>query len=118
MNRARFIPLLLVPLTGLEAQGGKAIARTPSPSRQPMGGACAAIANVPSVLTSTPEGMALLRFKKELEGVATVFIQRDSAMRGQARRMVEVQRGVDSLMQAYASRAADAYAHAVRDSGH
>jgi len=99
MIRVRFIPLLLVPLTGLDAQG--AIARTPLPRKQPMVGACAAIANVPSVLTSSPEGMALLRFKKELEGVATVFVQRDSALRGEARRMVEVQRGVDSLMQAF-----------------
>ena len=55
MNRARFIPLLLVPLTGLEAQGAKAIARTST--RQPMAGACAAI-NIPSELMRTPEGMA------------------------------------------------------------
>lgn len=79
--RARFIPLLLVPLTGLEAQTSKSATRAPTPMRQPLGGACASLSSVPSELVRTPEGMALLRFKKELEGVATVFVQKDSAMK-------------------------------------
>lgn len=99
--RARLLVVLLAPLAGLEAQTPRPAVRTATPARPPMGGACASLTSVPSELVRTPEGMALLRFKKELEGVATVFVQRDTALRSEARRMFEVQRGVDSLMQVF-----------------
>lgn len=98
--RARFLLLVLAPLTGLGAQAVKSTTR-PSAPRPPAGGACASMTSMPSDLVRTPEGMALLRFKRELEGVATV-VGRDSAMKWtEARRMFEVQRGIDSLVQVF-----------------
>jgi serine protease Do len=83
---------------GLWAQS----ARTPKPQglAKPLTGACAALSNTPSDLVRTPEGMAVLRLKRELDGAAMVFVQKGMPSEGaDARRMMEMQRGVDSLMQ-------------------
>lgn len=83
------------------AQGTRPV-RASVTVRAPLNGACASLMNGPSDLVGTPEGLALLRFKRELEGVATIFEQRGAAVEGMdARRVSQVQRGVDSLMRVF-----------------
>lgn len=76
-------------------------ARTPRVvAGRPLTGACSALSSTPSDLVRTPEGMAVLRLKRELDGAAMVFVQKGVPVEGtDARRMAEMQRGVDSLMQ-------------------
>jgi membrane-associated protease RseP (regulator of RpoE activity) len=84
------------------AQGTRPTVRATVTGRAPLNGACASLMNGPSELVGTPEGLALLRFKRELEGVATIFEQRGAAVEGMdARRVSQVQRGVDSLMRVF-----------------
>ena len=93
--------LLLTPSLPLGAQGTRATARV-MPAPPSLNGACAALTSAPSDLVRSPEGRTLLNFKRELDGVATIFEQRGTVLDGMdARRMAEIQRGVDSLMQVF-----------------
>ncbi|MBL0169739.1 MAG: PDZ domain-containing protein [Gemmatimonadaceae bacterium] len=95
------VSLWVIPLAVGHAQGSRSVIRTTT-GRSSLNGACASLTSVPSELARTPEGQTLLAFKRELDGVATMFAQRGSAMEAMdARRMSEVQRGVDSLMQVF-----------------
>lgn len=61
---------------------------------------CAELAASPSALVFAPEGRALLRFKKDLDGAAVAMETRgDPSERRDVQRMAEVRRGIDSLMQ-------------------
>lgn len=61
---------------------------------------CSELASSPSPLVRAPEGRALLRFKKDLEGAAVAMELRGNPNeRMEAQRMAEVRRGIDSLMQ-------------------
>ncbi|MEQ1689840.1 MAG: PDZ domain-containing protein [Gemmatimonas sp.] len=92
---------LILPFSLLDAQVARVSSRS-AVARQPLNGACASLTSAPTDLVRTPEGQTLLRFKRELDGVATIFEQRGSTMEGMdARRMSEVQRSVDSLMQVF-----------------
>jgi len=105
--------VLCLPAFGAGAQQTRVTARITSSPRPPLGGACASLIDGPAELTRTPEGLALLRFKRELEGVRTVMSramttpgqgteQRDVVIeRMDVQRMSQVQRGVDSLMQVF-----------------
>ena len=95
------VGLLLTPYLPLNAQGTRVTARI-VPASPSLNGACAALTSAPSDLVRSPEGRTLLNFKRELDGVATIFEQRGTSLDGMdARRMVEIQRGVDSLMQVF-----------------
>ncbi|WP_411279842.1 PDZ domain-containing protein [Gemmatimonas sp.] len=61
--------------------------------------ACAELAATPSALVNAPEGMALLRFKRELESAAFTMEQQQQLQGVDVQRITQVQRGVDSLMQ-------------------
>lgn len=61
--------------------------------------ACAELAATPSALVNAPEGMALLRLKRELESAAFTLEQQQQLQGVDVQRMTQVQRGVDSLMQ-------------------
>lgn len=99
--RAGLLLAVVVPAIA-EAQGTRATMRMAPMERKPLNGACASLAGVPSELTRSPEGLALLRFKRELDGAAVVFEQRGSTMEGMdAKRMFEMRRGVDSLMRVF-----------------
>lgn len=63
------------------------------------GNACMELESSPSPLVHAPEGLALLRLKKQLESAALTLEQRQQLERGQLQRIAEVQRGMDSLMQ-------------------
>ncbi len=95
------VGLLLTAYLPLHAQGTRVTARI-VPAPPSLNGACAALTSAPSDLVRSPEGRTLLNFKRELDGVATVFEQRGTALDGmEVRRMVEIQRGVDSLMRMF-----------------
>lgn len=79
------------------AQGRSVIA-----NGKPLSGVCESLTSAPTELSRTPEGMALLRFKRELDGAATTVEQRGSgAEPNDLRRMLEMRRGVDSLMHVF-----------------
>lgn len=62
--------------------------------------ACSQLASSPTMLMQGPEGRALLRFKRELDGAMEVVVQRsDSNRHVDINRLVHAQRDVDSLMQ-------------------
>lgn len=61
--------------------------------------ACAELAATPSALVNAPEGMALLRLKRELESAAFTLEQQQQLQGIDVQRITQVQRGVDSLMQ-------------------
>jgi serine protease Do len=116
MRATRFRRLLtvsaaLVPVGSLAAQSAKPVPRATNVmiARHPLNGACATLANAPTDLVSTPEGIAILRLKRELDGMATVVLQRGAPIEGaDPRRMMEMQRGVDSLVQVFVrTRSAD-----------
>ncbi len=95
------LALALVPVFSLEAQATRTTTRV-QVSRPALTGACAAFTSGPSALADSPEGLAILRFKRELEGIATVIEQHGATVNVMdARRMIEMQRGVDSLMQVF-----------------
>lgn len=106
----------LVP-TGLEAQAGatpvssrtRIVLRRPAPSSAPGAGSnvCIELESSPSPLVYAPEGLALLRLKKQLESAALTLEQRQQLERNQLQRIVQVQRGVDSLMQVVVRSARD-----------
>lgn len=60
---------------------------------------CAELESSPSPLVHAPEGIALLRLKRQLESAALTLEQRQQLERDQLQRIAQVQRGVDSLMQ-------------------
>ena len=60
--------------------------------------ACAELAATPSALVNAPEGMALLRLKRELESAAFTLEQQQQLQGIDVQRITQVQRGVDSLM--------------------
>ncbi len=102
IKRGAAIVLVVVLPMNVHAQGTRPTVRASVTARAPLNGACASLMNGPSELVGTPEGLALLRFKRELEGVATIFEQRGAAVEGMdARRVSQVQRGVDSLMRVF-----------------
>jgi len=106
----------LVPAV-LEAQAGatpassrvRVVLRRPAPSSAPGAGGnvCIELESSPSPLVHAPEGLALLRLKKQLESAALTLEQRQQLERNQLQRIVQVQRGVDSLMQVVVRSARD-----------
>ncbi|HYW32983.1 MAG TPA: PDZ domain-containing protein [Gemmatimonas sp.] len=97
---------------------------TPQPTRQPtrvtqrvprdpsgrvLNPVCAELASMPTSLVHAPEGRALLKFKRDLEGAALALGGRgEMPERVEIRRIAEVNRNVDSLMQYVARRMLDA----------
>jgi serine protease Do len=82
----------------LSAQG----ARTPSRGRDiavVRQNACAELASSPSPLVQVPEGLALLRLKRELESATQVIERMQPMAPAQVKQLSQVQRGVDSAMQ-------------------
>lgn len=74
-------------------------ARVMIAAHQPLGGACASLIAGPSDLVRTPEGRATLRLKKELDDMSMVIEQRGTPPEpANARKMIEMRRGVDSMM--------------------
>lgn len=61
--------------------------------------ACAELAATPSALVNAPEGMALLRLRRELESAAFTLEQQQPLQGVDVQRITQVKRGVDSLMQ-------------------
>ncbi|MCO4099115.1 PDZ domain-containing protein [Gemmatimonas sp.] len=60
---------------------------------------CLELESSPSMLVNAPEGLALLRLKRELESAALTLEQLRGLEGHQVQRISQVQRGVDSLMQ-------------------
>lgn len=60
---------------------------------------CMELESSPSALVNAPEGLALLRLKRELESAALTLEQRRQLEGAQVQRISQVQRGMDSLMQ-------------------
>ncbi|WP_353267969.1 PDZ domain-containing protein [Gemmatimonas sp.] len=60
---------------------------------------CLELESSPSMLVNAPEGLALLRLKRELESAALTLEQQRGLEGNQVQRISQVQRGVDSLMQ-------------------
>lgn len=60
---------------------------------------CAELETQPSPLVYAPEGLALLRLKRQLESAALTLEQRQQLERDQLQRIAQVRRGMDSLMQ-------------------
>ncbi len=85
------------------ALNAQATVRTPTRVRGTMiavsaANACAELAATPSALVNAPEGMALLRLKRELESAAFTLEQQQQLQGIDVQRITQVQRGVDSLM--------------------
>lgn len=93
------------PVMMAQAQSGaagatKSVPRAVANVPRMQNGACASLANAPSDLVRSPEGLAILRLKRELDGAATVMVQRGGARGGiDQREVAQLQRGVDSVMQ-------------------
>lgn len=93
----------------LEAQQGpvpvssrtRAVVRRPSapPAPGTPGNVCLELESSPSPLVHAPEGLALLRLKRQLESAALTLEQRQQLEGDQVQRIAQVQRGMDSLMQ-------------------
>ena len=60
---------------------------------------CTELESSPSPLVHAPEGLALLRLKRQLESAALTLEQQQQLERDQLQRIAQVQRGMDSLMQ-------------------
>ncbi|WP_158514888.1 PDZ domain-containing protein [Gemmatimonas phototrophica] len=60
---------------------------------------CMELESSPSALVNAPEGLALLRLKRELESAALTLEQQRQLEGAQVQRISQVQRGMDSLMQ-------------------
>jgi serine protease Do len=75
-------------------------ARTSVRMRAPaMTNACEELSSSPSALAQAPEGLALLRLKRELEGAVETLARNQQLQQAQVRQLSQVQRGVDSAMQ-------------------
>lgn len=92
----------------LEAQQGptpasvrtrSAVRRPASPPPGAVGNLCVELESSPSPLVHAPEGLALLRLKKQLESAALTLERRQQLEGDQVQRIAQVQRGMDSLMQ-------------------
>ncbi len=93
------VALTAMPVSVIPAQS-VSTTRVVIGARQPMNGTCASMIAGPSELVRTPEGKAVLRMKRELDGVSLAIEKRGADVAGMDfRRMTEVQRGVDSLLQ-------------------
>lgn len=93
------VALTAMPVAVLFAQG-VSTTRVVVGFRQPINGTCASMTAGPSELVRTPEGKAILRMKRELDGVSLAIERRGADVAGMDfRRITEVQRGVDSLLQ-------------------
>ena len=68
-------------------------------TRNPLNKVCAELASTPTPLVNSPEGRALVRFKKNLDDAAATIDTRDVRTRVDVERMSEVKRDLDSLMQ-------------------
>jgi len=60
---------------------------------------CTELESSPSPLVHAPEGLALLRLKRQLESAALTLEQQQQLERDQLQRIAQVRRGMDSLMQ-------------------
>ena len=85
------------------ALGAQGTLRTPTRVRGTIlatsaANACAELAATPSALVNAPEGLALLRLKRELESAAFTLEQQQPLHGVDVQRITQVQRGVDSLM--------------------
>jgi C-terminal processing protease CtpA/Prc len=69
--------------------------------------ACAELMAQPSALLDAPEGFALLRFKRELEGAALALEMSQQMEREQLQRFSQLQRQTDSLVRVVIERKAD-----------
>ena len=69
--------------------------------------ACVELMAQPSALVGAPEGFALLRLKRELESAAFTFEMSEPMERDQLQRIVQMQRGLDSLVRVVIERNAD-----------
>ncbi|WP_396207266.1 hypothetical protein, partial [Gemmatimonas sp.] len=85
----------------------RVVLRRPSSAAGVGGNVCIELESSPSPLVQAPEGLALLRLKKQLESAALTLEQRQQLERNQLQRIVQVQRGVDSLMQVVVRSARD-----------
>ena len=89
----------------LEAQPTPVTSRVRSPVKRVMpasataGNVCTELESSPSPLVHAPEGLALLRLKRQLESAALTLEQQQQLEREQLQRIAQVQRGMDSLMQ-------------------
>lgn len=106
--RLRFLPVVAVFVTAgtlsADALRAQTTVRTPTRVRGTIiassaANACAELAATPSALVNAPEGMALLRLKRELESAAFTLEQQQQLQGIDVQRITQVQRGVDSLMQ-------------------
>lgn len=61
--------------------------------------ACEELSSSPTALAQAPEGLALLRLRRELEGAMQALSHDQQLQHEQLRQMSQVQRGVDSAMQ-------------------
>lgn len=98
--------LLFTPGLVLQAQVSvRSGARTPATLQKASPNACSALLSPSPEIVRTPEGMMLLRLKKEFDGVASVVEQRNGTLeRVDVRRLNNAQRDVDSLLQIYVRR--------------
>jgi serine protease Do len=87
---------LLVPC--LLAGQGAVRTKTSARKTAPFTNACAELASSPSRLVNVPEGMALLRMKRELESVAALLERESQMEREQVQRFSQLQRGMDSAI--------------------
>jgi serine protease Do len=103
-------PALGTPVTKLAAQGSQGARGSASAgqaSRAPVRGravvavpnSCQELRTSPSPLTNAPEGLALLRLRRELESAALTIEQQRQLERDQLQRMLRLQRGMDSAIQ-------------------
>lgn len=95
--------VLFAPCFVLNAQGTvRSSARTTATWQKASPNACDVIASPSPEIVRTPEGIMLLRLKKEFDGVASVVEQRGGTLeRVDVRRLNEAQRDVDSLLKFY-----------------
>lgn len=80
-------------------QRGRTPAKRLSAPPPVAGNVCAELEWQPSPLVQAPEGLALLRLKRQLESAALTLEQRQQLERDQLQRIAQVRRGMDSLMQ-------------------
>jgi len=87
--------------SALDAQTPVSTSRPRTPvKRLPSGNnVCMELESSPSALVNAPEGLALLRLKRELESAALTLEQQRQLEGAQVQRISQVQRGMDSLMQ-------------------
>ncbi len=103
MELSRWLALAASTAATVVSAWPRALEAQPRPSMRPRmatsANACRELASSPTALVQAPEGLALLRLKRELES-ATVTLERSQQLqREQMMQLSAVQRGVDSAMQ-------------------